>query len=77
VPTSGHFVCGDSTKLILNSNGVKVEEKDTIVQASMDVITNDAPISTASEFDMSRNLDIDFYKIGKWLHLLHCGHKME
>ena len=42
VPTSGHFVCGNSTKLILNSNGVEVEEEDTIVQASIDVITNDA-----------------------------------
>jgi PmbA protein len=64
VPTSGHFVCGDSTKFILNSNGVEIQEEDTVVQASMDVITNDAPISTASEFDMSRKLDVDFYKIG-------------
>jgi PmbA protein len=64
VPTSGHFVCGDSTKLILNSNGVEIQEEDTVVSASMDVITNDAPISTASEFDMSRKLDVDFFKIG-------------
>ncbi|CAG1005126.1 MAG: TldD/PmbA family protein [Candidatus Methanoperedens sp.] len=65
VPTSGNFVCGNSTKLILNSNGVEVEEEDTIVQASMDVITDDAPLSTASEFDMSRKLDMDFFKIGE------------
>jgi PmbA protein len=65
VPTSGHFVCADSTKFILNSNGIEIEEEDTAVQASMDVITKDAPISTASEFDMSRKLDVDFYRIGE------------
>jgi PmbA protein len=65
VPTSGHFVCGDSTKFILNSNGVEIKEEDTVVQASMDVITKDTPFSTASEFDMSRKLDVDFYKIGE------------
>ncbi len=65
VPTSGHFVCGSSTKLVLNSNGVEIKEKDTIVEASVDTITKDVPLSTASEFDMSRNLDIDFHKIGE------------
>ncbi|NJD51759.1 MAG: TldD/PmbA family protein [Candidatus Methanoperedens sp.] len=65
VPTSGHFACGNSTKLILNSNGVETQEEDTILQASIDVITRDSPLSTASEFDMSRKLDMDFYKIGE------------
>ncbi|MFZ3167164.1 MAG: TldD/PmbA family protein [Candidatus Methanoperedens sp.] len=65
VPTSGHFACGNSTKLILNSNGVETQEEDTIVQASIDAITSDLPLSTASEFDMSRKLDMDFYKIGE------------
>lgn len=65
VPTSGHFACGNSTKLILNSNGVETQEEDTIVQASIDAITRDLPLSTASEFDMSRKLDMDFYKIGE------------
>lgn len=70
VPTSGHFVCGSSIKLVLNSNSVEIKEKDTIVEASVDTITKDAPLSTASEFDMSRNLDIDFYKIGEKASLL-------
>ncbi|MCX9084722.1 MAG: TldD/PmbA family protein [Candidatus Methanoperedens sp.] len=65
VPTSGHFVCADSTKFILNSNGIEIKEEDTVVQASMEVITKDAPLSTASEFDMSRELDVDFFKIGE------------
>ncbi len=70
VPTSGHFVCGSSTKLVLNSNGVEIKEDDTIVEASVDTITKDVPLSTASEFDMSRNLDIDFYKIGEKASML-------
>jgi PmbA protein len=70
VPTSGHFVCGYSTKLVLNSNGVEITEDDTIVEASVDTITKDVPMSTASEFDMSRNLGIDFYKIGEKASLL-------
>ncbi|MCZ7392199.1 MAG: TldD/PmbA family protein [Candidatus Methanoperedens sp.] len=70
VPTSGHFVCGSSTKLVLNSHGVEITEDDTIVEASVDTITKDAPMSTASEFDMSRNLGIDFHKIGEKASLL-------
>ena len=69
-PTSGHFVCGSATKLILNSNGVEIEEEDTIVEASVDTITKEAPLSTASEFDISRKMDIDFYKIGERASLL-------
>lgn len=64
-PTSGHFSCGSSTKLVLNSNGVEVREEDTVIQATVDTATQDTPLSTASEFDMSRKLDIDFYKIGE------------
>ncbi len=69
-PTSGHFVCGSATKLILNSNGVEIEEEDTIIEASVDTITKEAPLSTASEFDMSRKLDIDFYKLGERASIL-------
>ncbi len=70
MPTSGHFSCGSAAKLILNSNGVEIKEDDTMVQASIDAVTRDAPVSTASEFDMSRYLDIDFYRIGERASLL-------
>lgn len=70
IPTSGHFVCGNSTKLILNSNGVESEEEDTVIQAYMDVITKEVPLSTASEFDMSRKLDVDFHDIGEKASML-------
>lgn len=65
IPTSGHFVCGNSTKMILNSNDIEIKEDDTIVQASMDVITKDGNLSTGSEFDMSRKLDVDIYSVGE------------
>lgn len=63
-PTSGHFFCANSASLILNSHGVEIHAKDTIVEASVETITG-APFSTASEFDISRKMDIDFYKIGE------------
>jgi len=68
-PTSGHFLCASSASLILNSSGVEAREEDTVVEASMDSITH-APSSTASEFDVSRKLDIDFFKIGEKASLL-------
>ncbi len=65
MPTAGHFSCANSTQLILNSHGVEIKEQGTIIQASVDITTQDQDISTASEFDISRNLDIDFYNIGE------------
>lgn len=64
-PTSGNFLCLNSNTLILNSHGLEVEEKDTFINASIETSTKGEQISTASEFDASRNLDIDFYRIGK------------
>ncbi len=65
MPTSGHFSCASSTSLILNSHGIEIKEDETNIQAFMDAITKDSPLSTASEFDISRNLNLDFYKIGE------------
>jgi PmbA protein len=70
LPTSGNFICLNSTTLILNSNGVEVEEQDTYVNASIDTATKGGEISTGSEFDASRMLDIDFYRIGEGAALL-------
>ncbi|MCZ7357139.1 MAG: TldD/PmbA family protein [Candidatus Methanoperedens sp.] len=64
-PTSGHLVCASSENLIINSHGVEIDQKDSISEASIDTIAKSASISTASEFDVSRKLDIDFYRIGE------------
>lgn len=69
-PTSGNFMSLNSTTVILNSNGVEVKEEDTFVNASIDTATKGAEMSTGSEFDASRMLDIDFYKIGEGAALL-------
>lgn len=73
VPTSGHFSSASFTHLILNSNGVEIEEAQTMVQASVDGITKNTPLSTGSEFDMSHSLDIDFYRIGEKAARLAAG----
>ncbi len=65
VPTAGQFFCSDSISLILNSHGVEIEEPDTIINASIDTATKGPETSTASEFDVSRRLDINFFKIGE------------
>ncbi len=65
VPTAGQFLCSDSTSFLLNSHGVEVEESDTVIHASIDTTAQGKDISTASEFEISRKLDIDFYRIGE------------
>lgn len=64
MPTSGSFVCSSSTRTICNSNGIMVCESGTIIEGSIDSVARDGGISTASEFDVSRSMDIDFYRVG-------------
>ncbi len=64
-PTSGQVLCSNSTTLILNSHGIEMKEPDTVIHASIDTTTKDTDTSTASEFEISRKLDIDFHKIGE------------
>lgn len=63
--TSGNFSRGFGRSLILNSNGVEIEETGTSVSGFVDVITNSGETSTAYDFAISRNDDIDFEIIGK------------
>lgn len=64
MPTSGSFVCSSSTRTIYNSNGIVVRESGTLIKGVIDSVARDGGISSASEFDISRNLDTDFYQIG-------------
>ncbi len=63
--TSGSFSRSTGFHFILNSNGIEIEEKSTAITGFVDVITTGESISTAYDFEVSRNLDIDFYEIGK------------
>ena len=65
IAPSGSFSRMISNQLIMNTNGVEVEEKGTAVSGFIDVITTSDIPSTAYDFRISRDMDIDFYGIGK------------
>ncbi|AAM06657.1 PmbA/TldD family protein [Methanosarcina acetivorans C2A] len=65
LPTSGGFTRSRSRRLILNTNGIEIEEKSTTVSGFVDVITVNGDTSTAYDFAVSRSLDIDFFALGK------------
>ena len=65
LPTSGGFTRAKSRQLILNTNGIEIEEESTAVSGFVDVITVNGHTSTAYDFAVSRSLDIDFFALGK------------
>lgn len=66
IPTSGGLSISTCTCHILNTSGIEHTEHGTSVHAFIECIVKEgAGISTAYEFDISRNLDIDTFKIGK------------
>ena len=65
LPTSGGFTRSKSKRLILNTNGIEIEEESTAVSGVVDVITVNGDTSTAYDFAVSRSLDIDFFVLGK------------
>jgi PmbA protein len=65
LPTSGGFTRSKSKRLILNTNGIEIEEESTAVSGFVDVITINGDTSTAYDFAVSRSLDIDFFALGK------------
>lgn len=64
-PTSGGFNRAKGKRLILNTNGIEIEEESTAVSGFVDVITVNGQTSTAYDFAVSRSLDIDFFALGK------------
>lgn len=65
LPTSGGFSRAKGRQLILNTNGIEMEEESTAVSGFVDVITVNGQTSTAYDFAISRSLDIDFFAVGK------------
>ena len=66
IPTSGGLSISTGTVHIQNTNGIEHTEEGTSIAASIECTVKDgAAISTAYEFDVSRNLDIDTYEIGR------------
>ncbi|HEY3360922.1 MAG TPA: TldD/PmbA family protein [Methanosarcina sp.] len=65
LPTSGGFTRAKGKQLILNTNGIEIEEESTAISGFVDVITVNGQTSTAYDFAVSRSLDIDFFALGK------------
>jgi PmbA protein len=65
LPTSGGFTRAKGRQLILNTNGIEIEEESTVVSGFVDVITVNGQTSTAYDFEVSHSLDIDFFALGK------------
>lgn len=63
--TSGSFGRSYGKRLILNTNGIEITEEGTGVSGFVDVITSSGETSTAYDFAISRNNDIDFSNIGR------------
>lgn len=65
-PTTGKFTCSSSEYVIVNTSGVEVKEKTTRIDGSMECRSGEGSgMANAFEFAISRNLDIDFYRIGR------------
>ncbi|MDD2439885.1 MAG: TldD/PmbA family protein [Methanosarcinaceae archaeon] len=65
LPTSGGFTRAKGKQLILNTNGIEVEEESTAISGFVDVITLEGETSTAYDYDISRKLELDFVNVGK------------
>lgn len=65
IVTSGSFSRSAGKRLIMNTNGVEIEESSTGISGFADVITTKGDVSTAYDFAVSRSNDIDFAAIGR------------
>lgn len=64
-PVSGGLACASGTSLILNSRDMELEEKGTIMQASLEAIARGADVATGSDFYISRRLDSSLEEVGR------------
>jgi PmbA protein len=65
IVTSGSFSRSFGKRLIMNTNGIEVEETSTGISGFADVITTKGDVSTAYDFAISRKNDLDFTAIGR------------
>lgn len=72
IVTSGSFSRSAGKRLIMNTNGVEVEESSTGISGFADVITTKGDVSTAYDFAISRSNNIDFAAIGRNAAELAC-----
>jgi len=65
IPTSGGFSRAVSYFLIMNTNGLFGEKRETTVSGFADVTTESGDVSTAYDYAISKKKELDFTEIGK------------
>ncbi len=64
--TFGKFQTMVSDVVILNSRGISVEDRETVVMGYADVIIKEGDrVSTAFDYDISRSVEIDMQAVGR------------
>jgi PmbA protein len=64
-PVSGGLACACGSSFIINSWGLELEEKGTIMQASLEAISRGADVATGSDFYISRCLASSLEEVGR------------
>jgi PmbA protein len=64
-PVSGGVACASGEILIINSRGVELQEKRTLMHASLEAIARGSDVATGSEFHNSRTLIADLSEVGR------------
>lgn len=64
-PVSGGVACASGEILLVNSWGVELQEKRTLMHASLEAIAKGSDVATGSEFHNSRTLIADLGEVGR------------
>ncbi len=73
-PVSGGISCIYSKEFLMNSNGIALSDVGTSLHIALEAISRDGQeVATGSEFDNSRRLNLDAYKVGERAAELACS----
>lgn len=64
-PLSGGVTCVSGTEFVLNSRGIELSEKSTVMHGSIESIAKGADVATGGEFHNSRLLKKDLVEVGR------------
>ena len=64
-PVSGGVACASGEITLVNSCGVELQEKRTVMQASLEAIAKGSDVATGSEFHNSRTFIADLGEVGR------------
>jgi PmbA protein len=64
-PLSGGLTCVSGTEFVLNSHGIELSERSTVMHASIEAIAKGEDVATGSEFHNSRLLKSQLQEVGR------------